>query len=111
MRVMMQTLESRAALPTRARLLAMFRDTAGEVVERDFLEVTEATVITELVIDSLGMLEIIGSLERPLRIQIHDQSLSGPRTVGDRLGGLAQRRARNEREWTAGGPNVGASPH
>ena len=37
----------------------------------------EATVISELAIDSLGMLEIIGSLERQLRIQIPDESLAG----------------------------------
>jgi acyl carrier protein len=71
--------------PTRAGLLAMFCETATEVVERDFHQVQETSVISELAIDSLGMLEIIGSLERRLRIQIPDESLTGLRTIQDLL--------------------------
>ena len=71
--------------PTRDGLLAMFRQTATEVVEKDFHHVVEASVISELAIDSLGMLEIIGSLERRLRIQIPDESLTGLHTVSDLL--------------------------
>jgi acyl carrier protein len=69
--------------PTREALLAMFRETATEVVEKDFHHVVESSVISELAIDSLGMLEIIGSLERRLRIQIPDEMLSGLHTVRD----------------------------
>ena len=71
--------------PTRDKLLTMFRETATEVVEKDFHHVQESTVISELAIDSLGMLEIIGSLERQLRIQIPDESLTGLTTVRDLL--------------------------
>jgi acyl carrier protein len=71
--------------PSRGDLLAMFRVTATEVVEKDFHHVVEEMVISELAIDSLGMLEIIGSLERNLRIQIPDESLSGVRTIKDLL--------------------------
>jgi acyl carrier protein len=63
----------------------MFCQTATEVVEKDFHHVTEPTIISELAIDSLGMLEIIGSLERRLRIQIPDESLTGLVTIGDLL--------------------------
>jgi acyl carrier protein len=77
--------------PTRDELLGMFRSTASEVVEKDFQHVEESTVISELAIDSLGMLEIIGSLERTLRIQIPDESLAGLSTVGDLLGVVEKR--------------------
>ena len=60
----MMTLDDESADPTRADLLTMFRETATEVVEKDFHHVARETVISELAIDSLGMLEIIGSLER-----------------------------------------------
>jgi acyl carrier protein len=73
------------ARPTRADLLTMFRETATEVVEKDFHHVVEGSVISELAIDSLGMLEIIGSLERSLRIQIPDENLTGLTTISDLL--------------------------
>lgn len=79
---------------TRAELLEVFRQTATEVAERDFPSVAEATQIAELGIDSLGMLEIIGSLERELKIQIPDESLAGITTVRDLLNAVeAQRTA------------------
>jgi acyl carrier protein len=71
--------------PNRHALLAMFCETATEVVERDFHHVSESMRIEELVIDSLGMLEIIGSLERRLRIQLPDESLAGLSTIRDLL--------------------------
>ena len=73
------------ATRTRDDLLAMFRTTATEVVEKDFHHVMETTVIAELGIDSLGMLEIIGSMERQLKIQIPDENLSGVETIKDLL--------------------------
>src|SRR5215472_13806596 len=79
----MQTLEYER--PTREALLAMFCETATEVVERDFHHVRETMRIDELVIDSLGMLEIIGSLERRLHIELPDESLNGLHTVQDLL--------------------------
>ncbi len=77
----------------RTKLLHMFRTTATEVVEKDFHHVQESTVISELAIDSLGMLEIIGSLERQLRIQIPDESLTGLTTVRDLLDVVEKRMA------------------
>ncbi len=71
--------------PTREALLAMFCTTATEVVERDFHHVKEAMRIEDLVIDSLGILEIIGSLERQLRIRIPDETFAEMHTIRDLL--------------------------
>jgi acyl carrier protein len=81
----MMKMDEGPARPDRDGLLHMFRETATEVVEKDFHHVLEASVISELAIDSLGMLEIIGSLERRLRIQIPDESLTGLHTIRDLL--------------------------
>jgi acyl carrier protein len=93
MHAMTQTMREQGTRPSRAELLAMFCETATEVVEKDFHHVTELTVITELAIDSLGMLEIIGSLERRLRIQISDESLTGLETIGSLLDEVEKRLA------------------
>ena len=87
------TMNDVAARPTRDGLLAMFRSSATEVVEKDFQHVQESTIISELAIDSLGMLEIIGSMERQLRIQIPDESLTGLHTIRDLLDVVEKRMA------------------
>jgi acyl carrier protein len=89
----MQTTSSEGERPTRERLLLMFRETATEVVEKDFHHVVEGSVISELSIDSLGMLEIIGSLERSLRIQIPDEMLTGLHTIRELLDVVEKRLA------------------
>jgi acyl carrier protein len=93
MQATMQGLEGTQARPTRAELLAMFCETAREVVEKDFQVMTEETTISELAIDSLGMLEIIGSLERRLRIQIPDEGLAGIESIRDLLDEVEKRLA------------------
>jgi len=70
---------------TRAELLKIFHKTANEITEREFPSITEATVISELGIDSLGMLEIVGSMERELKVQLPDEALAGIQTVKDLL--------------------------
>ena len=81
------------ASPNRAHLLTTFRETATEVAEKDFHHILESASIAELGIDSLGMLEIIGSLERELRIQIPDESLAGIVTVKDLLNAVEARQS------------------
>ena len=76
---------------SRAELLTLFQKTATEVVEKEFGHVQESTVISELGIDSLGMLEIVGSMERQLKIQIPDDQLAGINTVKDLLEVVAKR--------------------
>ena len=77
---------------TRGELIKIFQRMASEVAEKDFSHVTEDASIAELGIDSLGMLEIIGSLERALRIQIPDESLAGVVTVEDLLNAVESRK-------------------
>jgi acyl carrier protein len=89
----MQEVQGDRLRPTREALLVMFRETASEVVEKDFHTVLEPMVISELAIDSLGMLEIIGSLERRLRIQIPDEGLAGVETIRDLLDEVEKRLA------------------
>jgi acyl carrier protein len=89
----MQKVQGDRVRPTREELLVMFCETASEVVEKDFHSVVEPTVISELAIDSLGMLEIIGSLERRLRIQIPDEGLAGVETIHDLLNEVEKRLA------------------
>ena len=69
----------------RTELLALFESTATEVVEKPFKNISEGTVISELGIDSLGMLEIVGAMERQLKVQIPDDQLTGIHTVKDLL--------------------------
>lgn len=75
----------------RTELLDVFRNTAAEVAEKDFAHVAESMAISELGIDSLGMLEIIGSLERELKIHIPDEALAGITTVKDLLNAVESR--------------------
>jgi len=77
--------------PSRQDLLDLFRASASEVVEKDFHHVLESSVISDLAIDSLGMLEIIGALERELRIQIPDEMLAGVQTLRDLLDVVEER--------------------
>ena len=69
----------------RTELLALFRTTATEVVERDFGQISETAVITDLGIDSLGMMEIISTLERTAKVHIPNEQLESIRTVKDLL--------------------------
>ena len=70
---------------TRAELLQIFRSTASEIAEKDLKSVDEAGLIAELGIDSLELLEVIGSLERDLDIRVPDDQLVGIQTVGQLL--------------------------
>ena len=80
---------------SRAELLDIFQKTATEVVEREFPKITESTVISELGIDSLGMLEIVGSMERQLKITLPDETLAGIQTVKDLIELVEKRQSLN----------------
>ena len=75
----------------RDELLNTFRRIASEVAEKEIPVTTETTAISDLGIDSLGMLEIVGSMEREFKIQIPDDQLVGISTVAQ-LVDLVQRR-------------------
>ena len=64
-------------------LLEMFKTVAARVDKRDFPHVTEASVITDLGIDSLSMMQIVGEMETELGVIIPDEDLVELITVGD----------------------------
>ena len=64
-------------------LLAMFKTVAAKIDKRGFDHVTRDSVITELGIDSLSMMQIVGEMETELGVMIPDEDLVEIRTVGD----------------------------
>ena len=64
-------------------LLSMFKLVAARVDKREFNNVTNESVITELGIDSLSMMQIVGEMETELGIMIPDEDLVELITVGD----------------------------
>ena len=76
---------------TRAELLQIFRSTASEIAEKDLQSVDESRVISDLGIDSLELLEVIGSLERDLNIRVPDDQLVGIQTVGQLISLVADK--------------------
>ncbi len=66
---------------TRQDLIGLFRKMATEIAEKDFSHVGEEQKIADLGIDSLGMLELVGAMERELEVQIPDEQLVGIQTV------------------------------
>lgn len=64
-------------------LLALFKVVAARVDKREFNDVTPESVITELGIDSLSMMQIVGEMETELGIMIPDEDLVELITVGD----------------------------
>lgn len=65
----------------RPDLMQTFQRMASEIAEKDFSHVTEDAKIASLGIDSLGMLELVGQMERELGVQIPDEQLVGIQTV------------------------------
>jgi acyl carrier protein len=72
-------------------LLEMFKTVAARVDKRDFPKVTRQSVITELGIDSLSMMQIVGEMETELGIMIPDEDLVELVTVGDLCSKVEQR--------------------
>lgn len=64
-------------------LLGMFKVVAARVDKREFPHVTSESVITDLGIDSLSMMQIVGEMESELGIMIPDEDLVELVTVGD----------------------------
>ena len=75
----------------RAKLIEMFTQTASEVAEKEFSDITEQTVIADMGVDSLAMLEVVGEMERNLAIQIPDDKLVGIETLAQLLDVVQQR--------------------
>ena len=64
-------------------LLEMFKTVAARVDKREFQHLTRDSVITDLGIDSLSMMQIVGEMETELGIMIPDEDLVEIITVGD----------------------------
>lgn len=64
-------------------VLIMFKTVAERVDKRSFDDVTRESVITDLGIDSLSMMQIVGEMETELNLQIPDEDLVEIVTVGD----------------------------
>ena len=69
----------------RAQLIEMFRTKASEIAEKDFATLREDSVIADMGVDSLAMLEVVGEMERELGISIPDDMLVGIETVAQLL--------------------------
>ena len=65
----------------RNALIDLFEKAATEIAERDISNLQESTEISALGIDSLALLELIGSMERELGIHLPDDQLVGLTTV------------------------------
>jgi acyl carrier protein len=64
-------------------LLQLFKAVAERVDKKSFDAVTRESVITDLGIDSLSMMQIVGEMETELELQIPDEDLVEIVTVGD----------------------------
>ena len=65
----------------RPQLIKLFRDLASEIAEKDLSALQEDSAISEMGIDSLAMLELVGTMERELSIRVPDDKLVGLVTV------------------------------
>ncbi len=74
-------------------LLLLFKTIAARVDKRDFPNVTTKSVITELGVDSLSMMQIVGEMETELGILIPDEDLVELVTVGDLVSKIEKRLA------------------
>ncbi len=72
-------------------VLAMFKTVAERIDKKSFDDVTRDSVITDLGIDSLSMMQIVGELETELDLQIPDEDLVEIVTVGDLCGKVEHR--------------------
>lgn len=69
----------------RPQLIKLFRDLASEIAEKDLSFLQEESAISDMGIDSLAMLELVGTMERELGIRVPDDKLVGLSTVSQLL--------------------------
>jgi acyl carrier protein len=72
-------------------LLELFKDVASRVDKRALPNVSRSSKISDLGIDSLSVMQIIGELETELGIMIPDEDLVEIVTVGDLCDRVAER--------------------
>jgi acyl carrier protein len=64
-------------------VVAIFKRVASEVTKKDVGELTLATQISQLDIDSVAVMEIVGCIEDELSIVLPNETLVRISTVGD----------------------------
>ncbi len=64
-------------------VVALFKRVASEVTKKDVGDVTHATQISQLDIDSVAVMEIVGCMEDELSIVLPNETLVRISTVGD----------------------------
>ena len=77
---------------TRDGMVEVFGNAAAHVSDRSVVGLDEGTEIWALGLDSLGMFEVVGELERQLGVQLPDDQLVGLRTVRDLIDVVERRR-------------------
>jgi acyl carrier protein len=82
---------SRAATE-REQMVEAFRSMASEIAEMDFSHVEEDDVIADLGMDSLSMLELVGTMEREYEVRIPEEQLVSVETVRQLLDVVQQAR-------------------
>ncbi len=65
----------------RLQLIKLFRNLASEIAEKDLSHLQEDHAMSDLGIDSLAMLELVGTMERELCIRLPDDELVGLVTI------------------------------
>jgi len=78
-------------MKTQQELITLFKQVATEVDKREFRDVTGESVISDLGIDSLSMMQIVGEMELRLNVMIPDEDLVELVTVADLLKVVARR--------------------
>ena len=78
---------------TRESMVELFENAAAHITEREVAGLDESTEISTLGLDSLGMLELVGEMERRLGVHLPDDQLVGLRTVRDLLDLVELRRS------------------
>lgn len=72
-------------------LLAAFKEAASAVEKKKFDHITRESVVTELGVDSLALMQIVSELETKLGVMIPDEDLVEIVTVGDLCKKVEQR--------------------
>jgi acyl carrier protein len=62
---------------------ALFKQAAGEVSGQTFDGLDKATTLSDIGLDSVAILELVGYLEEKLDVRLSDEELAAVNTLGD----------------------------
>lgn len=66
-----------------AEIIQLFKDAVREVENKELGDLTAATALTELGLDSVATMEVIGVMEERLNVQFPDEDLANLSSMGD----------------------------